>query len=649
MNFVTQKDLRNPMRYQVVAVCLLLTVAFAYGAETTPAVAEIPAPRLLSPPDKMDMTDVASFFRWTPIETCDSYEIQIARDANFQDLVKRKITKNVRYHEDCYFPRDLLLPGRYCWRVRAILDGHDGPWSETFRLRVNADHSTAKAVVRTIAPARPVFLMRNRAWDPRAVPVENIHRILPKDLQGIIVPDDIWLWDATAAAIAKARKYDELGIDFVVWNNRGRAPLSLLEYFFQNFPHCIGTAEGEHFWGWHWERGPEGNFAEEDYLARAWVLCGKYGRLYFWGDGEASSYLWTAASYENRDAFHRYRANLIPMFKSTIGEVALHSSGAVEGLMAAGWVENSGMWADEFVWGECGFGGLGEINPQGKPEDNRCPWLYDIQMWLMGIASGSTAFHLESAHQWSDQATAAENYRRFFLPFVRAVVQREILPSRQAFLDSIHVAVQCDYERAKTRHQGRYEPDFAFLTSLYALKHTPFQEIIPDNSRYGIICLLPPTAACLNPKTKIVPQTELLTENNARQLFDRAYPARFQGNAFQWECDGTVIVTNSNENLDIDQQFSMDLPRGPVRSLRGVVGVHQYLLGKIDKDGKGFWFQTNCEYPARRLELEFRTSHEPRVSVTPSQARLAGTWDAAKKCYTLSLSVKDGAAECAIH
>ena len=118
--------------------------------------------------------------------------------------------------------------------------------------------------------------------------------------------------------------------------------------------------------------------------------------------------------------------------------------------------------------------------------------------------------------------------------------------------------------------------------------------------------------------------------------------------AFQWECDGTVIVTNSNENLDIDQDFSVDLPRGPVQSLRGVIGVHQYLLGKIDKDGKGFWFQTNCQYPERRLELELRTAHEPQVTVTPSQARLAGNWDAEKKCYKLSLSVKDGAAECAV-
>ena len=635
------------MRYELLGLCLLMA-ATACKAESISAATEIPAPKLLSPPNRMEMTDVASFFRWTPIKNCDSYEIQIGRDAQFHDLLKRKVTKNVRYHEDCYFPRQILPPGRYYWRVRAVIAGREGHWSETSCVQVNADHSAAKGVVRTITPAKPVFLMRNRAWDPRTVPVENIRSILPEGLEGIIVPDDITLWTATDAAIAKARKYDELGIDFVVWNNRGRAPLSLLEYFFQNFKHCIGTAEGEHFWGWHWERGPEGNFSEEDYLQRAWVLCGKYGRLYFWGDGEPSSYLWTSASYENRDAFRRYRANLVPMFKSTIGHVALHSSGAVEGLMASGWIENSGMWADEFVWGECGFGGLNEISGKGKPDDTRCPWVYDLQMWLMGIASGSTAFHLESAHQWSDQATAAENYRRFFLPFVRAVAEREILPSRQAFLDSIHVAVRCDYERSKTRHQGRYEPDFGFLTSLYALKHTPFQEIIPDNSRYGIVCLLPPTAGCLNPKTQIVPQTELLAVNHARQLFDRAYPERFHGEAFQWECDGTVIVTNSNENLDVDQGFCVDLPRGPVRSLRGVIGVHQYLLGKIDKDGKGFWFQTNCQYPKRRLELELRATREPRVAVAPPQARISGNWDAEKKCYKLSLSVKDGAAECAV-
>jgi hypothetical protein len=38
---------------------------------------------------------------------------------------------------------------------------------------------------------------------------------------------------------------------------------------------------------------------------------------------------------------------------------------------------------------------------------SQCPWIFDIQMWLMGIAGGSTAFHLESAHQWSKEARGA--------------------------------------------------------------------------------------------------------------------------------------------------------------------------------------------------------------------------------------------------
>jgi hypothetical protein len=131
-------------------------------------------------------------------------------------------------------------------------------------------------------------------------------------------------------------------------------------------------------------------------------------------------------------------------------------------------------------------------------------------------------------------------------------------------------------------------------------------------------------------------------------LFDRAYPQRFPGEAFQWECDGTVIITNSNENLDHDQEFRVDLPLGPLRSLHGVVGVHQYVLGKIENEGKSLWFQTNCQYPRRQLELELHMNREPDITVTPSQARIKSNWDAEKQCYKLSLSVKDGATECVI-
>jgi hypothetical protein len=175
--------------------------------------------------------------------------------------------------------------------------------------------------------------------------------------------------------------------------------------------------------------------------------------------------------------------------------------------------------------------------------------------------------------------------------------------------------VSCDPVRAAEKHGNRYDGAFAFLNELYALRHTPFQELIPDNSRYGIIALLPPGSGCLDPGTRVVAQEELLSPGRASELFSEAFPRRFDGEAFMWECDGTVIVTHSRENEDVRQSFAMRLERGPVSALGGVVAVHDCLVGKIAEDGRSAWFHANFGFdthatrggpspnPDRHLEL----------------------------------------------
>ena len=636
---------------------LLLILAALFLLPLAGLPAELSAPQLLAPRDKMELTDVATYFQWMPVKGCSHYEIQIARDAEFTQLYKTRQTKDVRYHEHNYFPKDLPLAGKYFWRVRAVEAGVEGPWSAAFSLAINTDHALAKTIVMPIGPENPVFLMRNRGWNPLKES-RHLREIIPADCERVIVPDDIFIGQGTEEALARARKYEELGVNFVVWNNRAQVSLATLEYLFQNFPHCLGTAEGEHFWSWYWERGPEGNIAEWDYVTRAWTLCAKYGRYYFIGDGESSNYKWTLVSQQYREEIQRHRKTIVPMFKSTIGYVGLHSIGAVEGLLAAGWVDNCGFWADEFVWGESGFGKLGKFVPKGEGGDRQCPYSYDIQMWLMGIASGATVFQLESAHQWTAEGKGAANYRRYYLPFVTAVVRHGLIPSRQAFLDSLKVAVASDPELAKPKHGSSYAGAFGFLNELYALKHTPFQEIIPDNSRYGIIAWLPPSASCLNQQTQVVPQEKLSVPGQAAAIFNRAYPERFQGEAFMWECDGTIIVTNCRENEESLQAFAMKLDRGPVTRIRGQVAIHDYLVGKMAKDGQSLWFQTNFGFdsqstrtipnPDRLLKLELECPAEPRVTVTPASAKVEGKWDANARCYSLILSMKDGPAECAI-
>jgi hypothetical protein len=578
----------------------LAAMLLAPPAALHSAAAIAAAPNLLSPVDGIEITDVASYFRWSPMPDVTHFEIQIARDREFRDICKTKQTLNKGYHKNLYFPKDILPVGAYFWRVRAMGNGRPGPWSEVFRVRANAEHPVAPDVVRKIGPETPLFLMRSRTWDPLKHS-EHVKEIIPAGLDRVIIVDDLAL--ASERVFERARKYQELGLDFVIWNNRCQVPLSTIEYLFQHFSHCIGTAEGEHFSGMYWERGPEGNLAECDFVHRAWTFCAKYGRFYFFADGDGGSYRWPVFAQREKETLLHYRRNIVLMFKTTNGDLALHSYGAVQGLMAAGYVENCGTWVDEWIWPECGFGKLGEIIPPGQIWANRravgtrqCPWTYDIQMWLMGIASGSTVFHLESAHQWGPDGSAATNYPRFFLPFVKAVVEHHLIPSRAAFLDSIRLAVNPDPALTQGKHNKQYAGGYAFLRDLYAIQAPGDQDLIANNSRYGIVCLLPPgTTHRPGRATRILDQHDLLDVPRALSLFDTAYPKRFAGDAFMWECDGTVIVTNCNENQDIDQRFEMPLDTGPVRRLVGTVGVHQYLIGKIEKSG-GFWFQANGEY-----------------------------------------------------
>ncbi len=630
----------------------MLLGCLTFGSLTLCAETPLAAPRLLSPVHGMAMTDVASYFQWRPLAGCSNFVIQVARDAAFKDVVTERRTVNKGFHKNLYFPKDPLPAGHYFWRVRALRGTNEGPWSAVSAVTVNADHPVLPDVIRTIGPEHPLFLMRSRTWDPLKYP-DNAKGIIPAGLERVIIVDDLAM--ASEKVFERARKYQELGVDFVIWNNRCQVALATLEYVFQNFSHCLGTAEGEHFSGMYWEKGPEGNLAECDYVHRAWTLCAKYGRFYFFADGDGGSYRWPGFAAREKETLARYRRNIVPMFKTTNGDMALHSYGAVQGLMASGYVGNCGIWVDEWIWPCCGFGKLGELIPEEKIWETRrklgtrqCPWVYDIQMWLMGIVSGSTVFQLESAHQWTPEGKAAGNYTRFFLPFVKAVVEHSLIPSREAFLKNIGVAVAGDLELARGRHGKRYTGGFAYLNELYALKAKGDQEFIPNDSRYGIVCLLPPGAACLNAETRVVPQDQLADPEKAQALFNRSYPPRFRGDAFMWACDGTVIVTDSHENQDIPQTFSMPLDNRLVRALGGSVGVHQYLIGKSAKDGQSLWLQTNSEDPDRELVLTLACARKPAWRAEPASAAVESRWDEASKTLTLRLSHRQGAVEVSV-
>lgn len=627
-------------------VLMLLTVLPMTAAEA------LVAPTPSAPRSDMTVSDVALSFAWSAVEGATHYDIEIARDPVFRDQVRLRRQPTGGYHRHSYRPKELLLPGIYHWRVRAVSAGVEGAWSATTRVEVVPTGDVLVEPVREISPERPLFLMRSRVWDPLASS-QHVPAIIPPALRGMIVVDDIAL--ASGRVFERAQRYQELGLDFVIWNNRCQVPLPTIEYLFQRFSHCIGTAEGEHFSGMYWEKGPEGNLAELDFVRRAWALCAKYGRFYFFADGDGGSFRWQTFAERERERLERYRRHLVLMFKTTNGDLALHSYGAVQGFAVAGTVANTGVWVDEWIWPGSGFGKLGEFVPPEKTWARRrsvgtreCPWIYDIQMWLMGIASGATVFHLESAHQWGRDGKAAAHYERVFLPFIRGVVEHRLIPSRAAFREQVRVAVTSDMALASGKHHKRYTGGFAYLQELYALTGPGDQEFIPNRSRYGVVCLLPPWTTTLPGSTQVVPQSRLADPAAARAMFDAAYPLRGSGEAFTWTCDGTVIVTNSHENRDLAQDFHLPLSHPLVRGIGGTIGVHQYLIAKLAADGRSCWLQANGEYPERELRLAITCATRPRLQTSTTTTMTNLRWDATSGTLHLRLHFTAGAGEITI-
>ena len=94
----------------------------------------VEAPRLLSPPDRMEITDVATYFQWLPVAGWTNFEIQIARDAGFADVVKSKRTVNKGFHKNLSFPKDVLPTENFSgtcarWPARRLRRGaRRGRW-----------------------------------------------------------------------------------------------------------------------------------------------------------------------------------------------------------------------------------------------------------------------------------------------------------------------------------------------------------------------------------------------------------------------------------------------------------------------------------------------------------------------------------------
>ena len=97
----------------------------------------LPAPNLSSPPDNSETTDLRPSFQWNPVSDSNYYELQLARDSSFTDMVRTNLS--IHGTSWCLDNQDLTAGQTYYWRVRS--NSPIGQWSTIWSFAVKATHN----------------------------------------------------------------------------------------------------------------------------------------------------------------------------------------------------------------------------------------------------------------------------------------------------------------------------------------------------------------------------------------------------------------------------------------------------------------------------------------------------------------------------
>jgi hypothetical protein len=640
------------------------------------------APALQSPLPGQDITDIATFFRWVSVPHALAYELEYGPHDNPQQAKRQNIQflGNLPH----FMPDELPSPGRYSWRVRAILpDGTTGDWSESSHFTVNNDLTPGKHV-RPIGPDNPLFSLEAHG---------------PKSLLPFMdaVPED--LRPFTAINFGHTKYYGSIRkslLEFVHeptkegkqnlsmlirWGGHGSmddvyVSLSELEAIFQQCPWVIGVIGGESF---------DQINAKNPYVRRLIQLCAKYGRWFIEGDGNYSTNKLHRLASEKKvaDLLRQYSDYIVLSQKNNIHYMQHVTQGSVMGMWLSGMVGQAGSWEDAgWYWEQVGFRGLGEWQGVRSGDIAQTPAIYWALTWVHGLSQGCTVFHVDGQvstrktpdgtdpqqaadfknqmkHQvWDTEGNTLEAFHRVIVPFFRAVIAQKLIPTKQQVIDQLEVAVRED--QPWTQEIFTEETPYAHYTWLYRETYGFFDErgsadyeYFPNTGRFGYFPILPLDAPALvksdGRQVREAPVSQLGSPEAVRKVFHDAFAGNDYGNALVIRYPDRFFVQNTNENKDITEQASVPVGAAGIERVEAKIGPHMYLIGRWGAAHEGLWMQTNSEYPERPVSIHLFAEKEPTVAVTPADALLDKLWNAEQKRMELQLSTEKGAVNISVN
>jgi hypothetical protein len=616
------------------------------------------APMMLSPVADASVTDFATMFRWKAIPMVTDYDIQLSRSADFSSPVDIRVTSS----EECpwYMPPDnkLPAPGKWFYRIRGAKEGITGEWSESRNFTVNDDH-TAKPLKRPLTADNPLFTLEAT----RVLDYTVFHPDIPEDIAryvGIIVEG----FENKGIPVTDfARGMEKLPHSLMMRSHW--VSLADVEWLFRNLPNFAGMQGGEHLSSLY--RGND----EMVYHHRLTKLCAKYGMFYQEADGTYADDKWQELWDRQSGFVKEYGKYLVLSQKNNIIRRQFYSQSCAMGLWLGGLTHGHGAWEDGgFYWQNAGFKEMGRCDGERSGVLSTMPRIFWDLVCVMGISRGCGIYSLDgqtlmysekaaardpkgpwASSIWSDTGKTSDTFKRFVAPLIRGTVRHSLIPTKDEVLRNVKLAVYNDRKvQANVNawpHYVEYGPLYAATYGFRKMGNIDGQlwEFFPNTGRYFFIPVLPQGNVQPGDGIRTIPVSELQDQARVRELFDTAYPKWYDGDALVIRAGDTLTVMNSRENEDVIESYSVPLKSDLLENISGKMNPQSFLVGKIEDNGRKFWFQVNTEFPERNTEVALKCVRKPDWQIDPAGAAKNATWDEAGKVLQLRLSHEQGAVE----
>ncbi len=355
---------------------------------------------------------------------------------------------------------------------------------------------------------------------------------------------------------------------------------------------------------------------ERGYMADLIELSADVGGLVSWQEANDGCNLWLEVGMD-RELYRcmaRHPDVVLPQWEMNVPKSMYLCHDSVMGLWLAGAADNWGLEPQSFYWLETGYTKLNRTPHEFDQGYRRgdvaaCPDTLWGQMILLGASSGATVYSIEpllGVFVNRERTAYADPWRRSIEPLLAWLITERAIPSRRAVADKVRVAYYADFEnaafaersdvdcyrddRADDRRGGAHSPrghgSGMLYAATYGMRHD--WEMIPNTGRYYWIPVLPKltsTDTLLAFPTVVTPNA-FPDVAAARAFFDARCPQDGDGRGDAWMVGlvGTVFVSQTHENLDVPERFSVDVPGLPLR-VEGEVGAHQYLVVHRRDDG----------------------------------------------------------------